>query len=792
MRNYKKILNTLVFAIFSLTAAITASAQTLSQNEHVLWYESPAEVWDHALPVGNGRMGAMIFGDPKNERIQLNEDSLWPGGPEWGNSKGNPEDLAEIRELVKNGKVHLADSLIVERFSYKGVARSHQTMGDLFIEFDNENVVGYKRKLNLKKALFTSSYNADGYDVSQEVFASAPDDVLVVRIKTANPDGLDFNLTLSRPEDHGHPTVSVSAPSKNILKMRGMVTQYGGAKNSEPVVIDHGVSFETILKARAETGSITAQGNTLNFENVQEATFFIVSSTSFYHKNYAVNNQKTLARLKNKSFEELLSRHIEDYQSLYGRTSLDLGHHDLDSLSTAQRVQRVKEGKQDLDLITKLFQYGRYLLISSSRPGTNPANLQGIWNKHIQAPWNADYHLNINLQMNYWPAGPTNLSELQEPLFDFTDRLIERGKILAREQYGMRGAVAHQTTDLWATPWMRAEKAKWGSWIHGGGWLSQHYWEHFQFTQDTLFLKTRAYPALKAYARFYADWLVEAPRDGTLISTPETSPENTYLAPDGKPAAVSRGSSMGHQIIAEVFENTLAAAEILGISNDFTKEIRRKSMRLHPGIKIGSDGRLLEWDREYKEPGKGHRHISHLYALHPGDDITSQQPKLFKAAEETIEYRLEHGGAGPGWSRAWIINFYARLTNAEAAYKHINLFMQRSIYPNLLDIHPPFQIDGNFGFTAGVAEMLLQSHEGFLRILPALPEEWATGNVKGLKARGNIEVSFFWKEGELQKLVLLSPVDKTAEIRYGEEKVEVTLQKNKPLILNDQLTPISQ
>ncbi|MDT0685418.1 glycoside hydrolase family 95 protein [Autumnicola psychrophila] len=773
-----------LFLMLALMLIPFSSHSQDSTSKNLLWYESPAENWDHALPVGNGRLGAMVFGDPKSERIQLNEDSMWPGGPDWGNSKGTPEDLAEIRKLVNEGKVHLADSLIVEHFSFKGVARSHQTMGDLFIEYQNKDVNDYKRSLDFAKAVASSSWKSGGHKVSQEVFASAPDDVLIVRIKTENPDGINFKLRMNRPDDNGHPTVEVTSPENNVLNMRGMVTQYAGAKNSEPIEIDYGVKFETILEADIKQGSVTSENGTLTFKNVQEAILYIVSSTSFYHDNYISNNERTLESLQSKDYDSLLSRHIEDYQQYFNRVSIDLGEKEPDTLSTTERLQRVKDGQSDRDLVEKLFQYGRYLLISSSRPGTNPANLQGLWNKDIQAPWNADYHLNINLQMNYWPAGPTNLSELQEPLFDFTDRLIERGKILAKEQYGMSGTVAHQTSDLWASPWMQAETAYWGSWIHGGGWLAQHYWEHYQFTQDTTFLKERAYPALKAYAEFYSDWLTEDPRDGTLISTPETSPENRYLAQDGQPAALSRGTAMGHQIIAEVFDNTIASAQILGKSDDFIQKIKDQRGQLRTGIQIGKYGRILEWDREYEEPEKGHRHISHLYALHPGDDITSEDPELFEAARKTIEHRLEHGGAGPGWSRAWIINFYARLLNPEAAYENIQLFMERSIYPNLLDIHPPFQIDGNFGFTAGIAEMLLQSHEGFLRILPALPEEWPNGKIKGLKARGNIEVDIAWEDGKLEQLKLTSEEDKTVQVKYGENKIQVEMKAGKATILD--------
>lgn len=785
------------FKLFILCATLfffACKTESLKQenlkHEQLLWYTSPAENWDNALPVGNGRLGAMVFGNPIHERIQLNEDSMWSGGPEWGNSKGTPKDLAEIRKLIADGDVHLADSLIVERFSYKDVARSHQTMGDLFINFDENEVTDYTRRLNLNKALVSSNYKINGYDVSQNVFSSFPDDVLVIKLKTENPAGLNFNLKLSRPDDNGHPTVSVSTPSNNTLKMKGMVTQYAGMKDSKPVIIDHGVKFETVLKVKNDSGTIETINGELTLKNVKEATIFIVCSTSFYTKDYSLKNSEVLKKLDSKNYETLLKNHIKDYQRLYNRTSLDLGFHELDSLPTGKRLERVKQGNEDIDLAAKLFQYGRYLLISSSRPNTNPANLQGIWNKHIQAPWNADYHLNINLQMNYWLAEVTNLSECHEPLFDFTDRLIERGKILAKEQYGMHGTVAHQTTDLWGAPWMRATKPYWGSWIHGGGWLAQHYWEHFRFTQDATFLKERAYPAIKAYAEFYTDWLVLDKRDNTWVSLPETSPENSYLAPDGKSAAVSYGNAMAHQIIGEVFDNVLESAQILGIEDNFTKKIKVKRTNLHSGIKIGSDGRLMEWDKEYEELEKGHRHISHLYALHPGDDITSENPKLFEAAKKTIHYRLNHGGAGPGWSRAWIINFFARLLDKDAAQENINLFMQRSIYGNLLDIHPPFQIDGNFGFTAGVAELLLQSHEGFLRILPTLPDNWKNGSIRGLKARGNILVNISWKGGKLTQITLKSANTKTVKIKYGDITTDVSLFKDIPVIFDTHLKKV--
>jgi len=777
-----------IFLTFYTFTGIFAQVDVASSES--LWYRQPASNWMEALPVGNGRFGAMIFGETSKERIQLNEDSLWPGGPNWRDSKGSKEDLEEIRQLLKQGKKHEADSLIVERFSYKGIVRSHQTMGDLWIDFgEDRKIHDYTRSLGLQNALVKTEYSIEGEAYTEEVFASAEDDVLVIRLTTTASDGMDFRLSLSRPEDHGHPTVSVSNPSDTEISMKGMVTQYGGKLMSKAFPIKEGVKFETLLKVEIEDGEVMAENGQLTLRGVKTAVILLSGKTSFYHDDFKGENRKLIDAAKVLSYEKLEQRHINDYKELYDRMSLDLGGAgEQDALPTDMRIDRIQEGKQDLDLVSTLFQFGRYLLISSSRPGTNPANLQGIWNEHIEAPWNSDYHLNVNLQMNYWPAEVTNLSELHEPLFDFGDRLIVRGRETAREQYGInRGAVAHQATDLWAPAFMRAEQPYWGSWIHGGGWLSQHYWEHYLFTRDKEFLKTKAYPALKAFSEFYLDWLVWDERSETWVSTPETSPENSYLSKNGKPVATSFGNAMGHQIIAEVMDNTLSAAKELDIENSFIRELRAKREKLHPGIVIGDDGRILEWDESYEEVQKGHRHMSHLFALHPGKTITPQDPIAFEAAKKTIAHRLEHGGAGTGWSRAWMININARLLQPQKAVENIQKFMEISVANNLFDMHPPFQIDGNFGFTAGVAEMLLQSHEGFLRILPALPDEWKNGKVTGLKARGDIEVSIDWEKGVLQELILFSDESKEIPVNYNGITRIILLPADQKIRLNKEL-----
>ncbi|MBC9798108.1 glycoside hydrolase family 95 protein [Sinomicrobium weinanense] len=778
-----------IISVFALLSCNDKTGKEPGKTDK-FWYTRPAAEWMEALPVGNGRFGAMIFGDPAHERIQLNEDSMWPGGPDLGDSKGTPEDLEYLRKLVKEGKVHEADQEIVKRFSYKTMLKSHQTMGDLYIDFDKDKTTeNYTRSLDLDSAVASVRYTADGNTYTEKVFASAADNVLVIELATTAGEGMDFSLRLDRPEDHGHPTVSVSNPAPDEISMKGTVTQYGGVVKSEPFPIDKGVNFETRLQVRHNSGTVKADNGKLRLENVKKATLILTGSTSFYNNDYEKENTRVLTTVKDKTFDELLQAHVTDHQKYYKRVALDLGGAELDSIPTEARLKRIRDGKDDPDLMAKLFQYGRYLLISSSRPGTNPANLQGIWNEHIEAPWNADYHLNINLQMNYWPAEVTHLSEFHLPLFDFTDRLIERGKITAKEQYGInRGTVIHHATDLWASAWMRAEQPYWGSWIHGGGWLAQHYWEHYRYTGDTTFLKNRTYPALKAFASFYLDWLVKD-ENGNWISVPETSPENSYIAGDGKPAAVSAGAAMGHQIIGEVFENTLNAAQVLGIEDDFTKEVRAKLQNLYPGVVIGEDGRILEWNKPVEEAEKGHRHMSHLYALHPGSKITQEDGEAFAAAKKTIDYRLEHGGAGTGWSRAWMISFNARLLDRVSAEENIRKFLQISMANNMFDMHPPFQIDGNFGFTAGVAELLMQSHEGFIRILPALPENWKTGKVEGLVARGNTEVDITWKDGKLTGLGLYSKKAKTCRLLYNGTEKEIKLPAGQKIWLGSDLAP---
>ena len=754
----------------------------LYEKDHIIWFEKAADEWEQALPIGNGRLGAMVFGNPKNEKIQLNDDSLWPKDMGWEHPKGNANDLNEIREMLFNYENQKVDSMLVKKFSNKTIVRSHQTLGDLIINFEHNNITEYKRSLNLNKAIASVKYKTDGYSVSQKVFISAKDQAIVYFIKSDHPNGLNGEVKLGRRNDKRFPTARTFVKD-SLLIMNGEITQREGKFDSKAAPITKGVEFETKLKAKNIGGTLKAQGESVSFRGVKELKLFIVSNSSYYHDSYQIQNIKQLKNLEDFSLNELELRHVKDHQLFFNRVVFDIvTDNSSQKIPTDKRLEAIKNGSSDIELQETLFHFGRYLLISSSRLGTQPANLQGLWNPHINAPWNADYHLNINLQMNYWLANLTQLDELNMPLFDFVDRLVQNGKETARKNFGTRGSFLPHATDIWGPTWLRAPTAYWGVSFGAGGWMAQHYWQHYLFTKDFSFLKNRAYPVIRSVALFYSDWLIEDQRDGSLISAPSTSPENRYINKNGVAVASCLGSAMDQQVINEVFTNYLDASKMLSINDELALKIKKQLKILRSGFQLGTDGRILEWDREYKELEPGHRHMSHLYGFHPGDQVTlTKTPALFKAVRKTLEYRLENGGAGTGWSRAWLINCAARLMDKKMTQEHIELLLKKSIYPNLFDAHPPFQIDGNFGYTAGVTESLLQSHESdIIRILPALPNSWENGIVKGLKARGNITVSIQWENNSLKKLDLISKYDSQKKVIYNGSEKFINLKANVP------------
>ncbi len=745
-------------------------SERVSKNDLIIWFTRPAAEWENALPVGNGRLGAMVFGGIEKERLQLNEESVWAGRSLDYHNPLSPEGLKEVRDLLFEGRYVEAEKTAQEKIMgnkrYDEI-HSYQTLGDLTLDFGTYRAKGdYRRELDIETAIATVTYQANWTEYTREIFSSAPDQVLVIRLSAARSNDISFTLRLSRPGN-----MAKTETVGNDMTM------------SEHVGNGIGVRMVTRLRVIPEGGTTVSGGDSIRIEKANTVVLLLTAATDYHGGDPEQISAGQMKAASAKSYEELKRAHIADYQQYFKRVDFDLGSTDAVNFATDARIDAMKYGYVDPQLMALYYQFGRYLLISSSRPGCLPANLQGIWADGLTPPWSADYHININIQMNYWPAEVTNLSELHMPFLEFINDLREDGRKTASEVYGCNGIVAHYTTDLWHFTEPTGHIG-YGMWPMGINWSCRHLWEHYLFTEDRIWLDTFAYPIMKEAAAFCMDWLVKDPKSGKLVSGPSISPENRFLTKDGQEASMNMGPTMDQMIISDLFQYTIETTKIINRDVSFRKKLEESLANLSP-VKIGSDGRLMEWTEEFEEAEPGHRHISHLYGLHPANQITKQNnPEYLEAARKTIGYRLSHGGGHTGWSRAWIINFFARLQDGEAAYENLLELLRKSTLHNLFDTHPPFQIDGNFGATAGITEMLLQSHAGEIHLLPALPSAWKTGHIHGLCARGGFEVDIDWEDGKLRKATIVSKLGNNCIIRYGDLVITLKTEKGKKYLLN--------